>query len=82
MTIQDQITTQARTTVKQIQEFLENLPKPVEVVEKAFGYSELALATVKNAAIEATKALTPGSAKPAKKASAKKVPVAASAAAE
>ena len=38
---------------------LENLPKPAEVVEKAFDLSSVLLASAKNVAVEATKAFTP-----------------------
>jgi hypothetical protein len=64
---------------------LENLPKPAEVVEKAFGLSELLLASAKNVALEATKAFTPEApkaAKPAAKPTAKKPVAAAAPAAE
>ena len=45
----------------------ENLPKPSEVVEKAFDLSAVLLASAKNVAVEATKAFYPQT-KPATKA--------------
>lgn len=81
MTLQDTITTQASTTVKQIQEFVDGLPKPVEVVETVFGYYEVALANAKTVAIKAATAITPEAPK-AKKPAAKKTVAAASPAAE
>ena len=50
--------------------FTENLPKPAEVVEKAFDLSSVLLASAKNVAVEATKAFYP-EAKPAPKATPK-----------
>ncbi len=47
---------------------LENLPKPVEIVENAFSVSELLLTSAKNVAVTATKAFAPEAPKPAKKA--------------
>lgn len=47
--------------------FGENLPKPAEIVEKAFDLSAVLLASAKNVALEATKAFYP-QAKPATKA--------------
>lgn len=38
---------------------LENLPKPVAVVEKAFDLSSLLLASARNVAVEATRAFSP-----------------------
>ena len=46
----------------------ENLPKPSEVVEKAFDLSAVLLASAKNVALEATKAFYPQATKPATKA--------------
>lgn len=60
---------------------LDNVPSPTEVVEKAFGLSEMLLASAKNVAVEATKAFTPEAPKAAKKPAAAKKPVAAAAAA-
>jgi hypothetical protein len=48
--------------------FGENLPKPSEVVEKAFDLSAVLLAGAKNIAVEAAKAFYPQAAKPAAKA--------------
>ncbi|MDP1792633.1 MAG: hypothetical protein Q8K63_00740 [Acidimicrobiales bacterium] len=79
MTIQDQITTQARTTVKQIQDFLANLPQPVTVVEKAFDYSEVFLANARTVAVDAAKTLSPQTAKATKKPTAKKATASATA---
>ncbi len=60
---------------------LENLPKPVEVVEKAFDLSSALLASARNVAVEATKAWAPEATKPvAKKTPAKKTVAAATAA--
>lgn len=60
---------------------LDTLPKATEVVEKAFGLSELLLASAKNVALEAAKAVTPEAPKPAKKPTAAKKPATAAAAA-
>lgn len=81
MTIQDTITAQASTTVKQIQDFVDGLPKPVQVVETVFGYYEVALGNAKTLALKAATAITPEAPK-AKKPAAKKAPVAAAATAE
>ena len=51
---------------------LENLPKPVEVVENAFSISELLLTSAKNVAVTATRAFTPEAPKAAKKPAAAK----------
>ena len=48
-------------------DFLDNLPKPAEVVEKAFDLSAVLLASAKNVAVEATRAFYPQSSKPAAK---------------
>lgn len=60
-------------------DFLDNLPKPAEVVGKAFDLSAVLLASAKNVAVEATKAFYPQNSKPAAKPTPK---VAAKAAAE
>lgn len=46
---------------------LDKLPKPAEVVEKAFDLSSVLLASAKNVAVEATKAFSPAPAKPVAK---------------
>ena len=49
--------------------FLDGLPKPAEIVEKAFDFTSELLASAKNVAVEATKAFQPKAApaKPAAK---------------
>ncbi len=52
--------------------FAEKLPKPAEIVEKAFDFTTVLLAGARNVAVEATKAWTQADTKPAAKTTAAK----------
>lgn len=75
--LQTTLTAQARQTAATVNEALENLPKPVQVVEKAFDITEAFLASARSAAVDAAKRLTPEAPKATKKPAAKKVGAAA-----